>query len=122
MDGGSALKKENCELNQITKWISFDNLIINNEEKLIYLNERSVKLENYEYNILIFFLNNPDRMLTVQEIYENVWHTFFLYSSFTTVLRTVIHLQRKIESDPENPRHLKILWQKGFIFRMERRE
>lgn len=122
MAGGSDLKKENCELNQITKWTSFDNLIINNEEKLIYLNERSVKLENYEYNILIFFLDNPDRMLTVQEIYENVWHTFFLYSSFTTVLRTVIHLQRKIERDPENPRHLKILWQKEFIFRMERRE
>lgn len=122
MTGGSDLKKENYELNQNTKWISFDNLIMNNEEKRIYLNERSVKLENYEYNTLIFFLDNPDRMLTVQEIYENVWHTFFLYSSFTTVLRTVIHLQRKIEGDPENPRYLKILWQKGFIFQTEHRE
>ena len=63
-----------------------------------------LKLTPAEYNLLTFFLQNPDRPLTRDVILNSVWG----YESFPntrTVDAHVVRLRQKLEPQPDCPRH-----------------
>ncbi len=75
----------------------------------------SLHLAPREFDLLRFFLSNPDRVFSVNEIIEGVWGTEYLGEPQVLYVQ-VRSLREKIEEDPSNPRHLLTLRGVGYKF------
>jgi DNA-binding response OmpR family regulator len=53
----------------------FKNLRINQNIRQCYINDEEVDLSKQEYNLLVFFIINPDYIFSVEELMDNVWTT-----------------------------------------------
>ena len=74
-----------------------------------------LKITRAEYNLLTFFLQNPDRALTREMILNSVWG----YDSFPntrTVDAHVVRLRQKLEPSSANPRHFLTVHGVGYRF------
>ncbi len=68
-----------------------------------------------EFDLLHFFLSNPDRVFSVDEIIEGVWGNE--YQGEPQVLYVQVRsLREKIEEDPSNPKYLLTLRGVGYKF------
>jgi DNA-binding response OmpR family regulator len=77
--------------------------------------EREIRLTPAEYNLLAFFLNNPDRPLTREMILNSVWGYNFA-SNTRTVDAHILKLRQKLEVDPNVPRHFLTVHAVGYRF------
>lgn len=73
--------------------IEFETLIIDLDKKECYLDGKEVSLTKTEYNLLVFLLNNRNKVYTRREIMQNVWDTEV---SLRAVDTTVSRLRKKI--------------------------
>jgi DNA-binding response OmpR family regulator len=74
-----------------------------------------LRLTRAEYNLLTYFLQNPDRALTRELVLNSVWG----YDSFPhtrTVDAHVVRLRQKLEPDPGIPRHFLTVHGVGYRF------
>lgn len=76
---------------------------------------KKIKLSDIEYRILHFFIQNPLRYFTAEEIYSAVWGKD-CYGDVRTVLVHIHNLRKKIEMNPIAPDYLKSEWGNGYIF------
>lgn len=88
-------------------------------EKKVTLDGETVSLTPTEYDILKLLLKNPGKVFSSGEIYEEVWGEN-AYRTEATVAVHIRHLREKLELNPAEPRHLKVVWGQGY--KMERGE
>jgi DNA-binding response OmpR family regulator len=74
-----------------------------------------LKFTPAEYNLLCFFLHNPDRPLTRDMILNSVWGYEF-FPNTRTVDAHVVKLRQKLEPDPNTPRHFLTVHGVGYRF------
>lgn len=72
-----------------------------------------VGLTPKEYGILRFLMENPGQVFSPKEIYSAVWKDD-AFGAEGTVAVHIRHLREKIEINPEQPRHLKVVWGQGY--------
>lgn len=53
--------------------MEFKNLVINENEKLCYIDNNPVNLTRSEYNLLLFFLSNKNKVFSRKELIDNAW-------------------------------------------------
>jgi DNA-binding response OmpR family regulator len=53
--------------------IIFEKLIVNTTEKSVRVNKKDVVLTKKEYDLLLYFLSNIDRVVTKESIAEHLW-------------------------------------------------
>jgi DNA-binding response OmpR family regulator len=97
------------------KILSFADVEVNLERRVVSRRGTDVKFTPAEYNLLTFFLQNPDRPLSRDMILNSVWG----YESFPntrTVDAHVVRLRQKLEADPNCPRHFITLHKVGYRF------
>jgi DNA-binding response OmpR family regulator len=85
------------------------------ERRIVTNRGEPVKVTPAEYNLLTYFLQNPDRPLTRDMILNSVWG----YESFPntrTVDAHVVRLRQKLEADPNLPRHFLTVHGVGYRF------
>lgn len=85
------------------KILQFGDATIDFERRIVLRSGEPVKLTPAEYNLLTYFLSNPDRPLTRDMILNSVWG----YESFPntrTVDAHVVKLRQKLELDPNTPK------------------
>lgn len=75
--------------------IEFDKLVIDLDKKECYLDNQEVSLTKTEYNLLVFFLTNRNKIYTRKEIMQNVWGTEVSPRAVDT---TISRLRKKIGS------------------------
>lgn len=73
-----------------------------------------VGLSVKEYKLFKFLVENPDRVFTKQQIYENVWEDG--YYDENTLMVYINHLRNKIEDTPEKPVYIKTVWGIGYKY------
>ena len=74
-----------------------------------------VKLTPLEFRILALLMENPNRVFSIEEIYEKVWNE----PAFRNVDTVTVHIRRireKIEINPKEPKYLKVVWGIGYKF------
>lgn len=81
--------------------------------KEVRLMGEKVGLTPKEYGILKFFLEHPGQVFSPAEIYHAVWEET-AYGAEGTVAVHIRHLREKLEINPEQPRHLKVVWGQGY--------
>jgi DNA-binding response OmpR family regulator len=74
-----------------------------------------LKFTPAEYNLLCFFLHNPDRPLTRDMILNSVWGYEF-FPNTRTVDAHVVKLRQKLEPDPNSPKHFLTVHGVGYRF------
>lgn len=83
-------------------------------------NGRLLKLSAREYELLCYFIQNANCILTEDQIYDGAWKVDKDYHSglYTPISR----LRQKIEPDPQNPVYLLTVRGMGYYFRPYRVE
>jgi len=97
------------------KVLHFGDVEIDLERRLVFRRSEEVRMAPAEYNLLVYFLQNPDRPLTRDMILNSVWG----YESFPntrTVDAHVVKLRQKLEPDPSAPRHFLTVHGVGYRF------
>src|SRR4051812_39427049 len=74
-----------------------------------------VKLTPAEYKLLLFFLHNPDRIVTRDQILNAVWG-YEAYPNTRTIDAHVVRLRHKLEPQPNVPRHFITVHGVGYRF------
>ncbi len=95
--------------------VTFSDISVDLERRVVTRRGVAVKLTPAEYNLLTFFLQNPDRPLTRDQILNSVWG-YESYPNTRTVDAHVVHLRQKLESDPAAPRHFLTVHAIGYRF------
>jgi DNA-binding response OmpR family regulator len=97
------------------KVAQFGDITVDFERRVVARHGESLKMTPAEYNLLTYFLSNPDRALTRDMILNSVWG----YESFPntrTVDAHVVKLRQKLEGDPNTPRHFLTVHGVGYRF------
>ena len=70
-------------------------------------------LTRTEYDILKLLMQHPGQVFSPNEIYEKVWNDN-PFRNENTVAVHIRHLREKVEYNPAEPRHLKVVWGRGY--------
>ena len=81
----------------------------------VYARGEKIELTNKEYELLYFFISNPNRVFGKDALYERIWG-MDAAGDVKTVVVHVNRLRDKIERDPQNPAHLQTVWGAGYRF------
>lgn len=73
-----------------------------------------VELTGREYELLLFLLKNPDRVISRDEMLRDVWG--WSAGDASTVTVHIRRLREKIEADPRDPVYLRTEWGTGYRF------
>jgi len=84
-------------------------------KRVVYLRGELVKLTRTEYELLAYLINNIGKVLSHNEILQNVWGPE--YGGESEYVRVFIgQLRRKIEDDPSNPQFIVTVPRIGYRF------
>jgi DNA-binding response OmpR family regulator len=98
-----------------TKVIAFGDVEVDLSRRVVLKKNEETKLTRAEFNLLTYFLHNPDRVLSRDMILNSVWG----YESFPntrTVDAHVVRLRQKLEPDSTMPRHFVTVHGVGYRF------
>lgn len=84
------------------------------DSQTVIKNGKEISLSSKEFALLCLFMENPDTLLTKQEIFAKVWKSET--SDDNTILVYIKRLRDKIEDNPSRPVHLTTVWGKGYKF------
>lgn len=98
------------------KWIVFETLKVSTEFNEVWIGDREINLTEMEYRILRLMVQNPQKIFTIQNIYESLWEEPFVYTSGNTVMVHIRKLRLKIEENPQKPQVIQTVWGKGYRF------
>jgi len=85
------------------------------ERRVVLRKGEELRFTPAEYNLLCFFLHNPDKPLTRDLILNSVWGYEF-FPNTRTVDAHVVKLRQKLEPDPNTPRHFLTVHGVGYRF------
>ena len=102
-------------VNSETKVLGFGDVEVDIDRRATLRRGRELKLTPAEYNLLLYFLHNPDRALTRDVILNSVWG-YESYPNSRTVDAHVVRLRQKLEPDPNVPRHFLTVHGVGYRF------
>ncbi|MEG0320194.1 MAG: response regulator transcription factor, partial [Niameybacter sp.] len=80
----------------------------------VTLDGEMLKLTPTEYKILYYLMKNMGQVLSMHQIYENVWQEV-AYAPENTVAVHIRRLREKIEINPKDPKYLKVVWGSGYM-------
>ncbi|NOW05439.1 response regulator transcription factor [Clostridium beijerinckii] len=93
--------------------ICIDGLVINTATREVFVDDKFVRLTPREFEILKVLATNIGRVLSTEQIYENVWDEPF-FNSDNTVAVHIRNIREKIEINPKEPKYIKLVWGVGY--------
>ena len=93
--------------------LSIGGVELNRKTKVVTLDGNEISLTPTEFKILELFMSYPGEVFSPNAVYERIWKND-PYGTENIVAVHVRHLREKIEYDPANPRHLKVVWGQGY--------
>lgn len=90
-----------------------DDLEINDVKRVVSVGGREVYLTPIEYKILRLLVKESGKVLSIGQIYEAIWNMQPVGVENTIAVH-IRHIREKIESNPKEPRYLKVVWGNGY--------
>ncbi|MCJ1655619.1 response regulator transcription factor [Staphylococcus sp. NRL 16/872] len=100
---------------------TYHNLKINFNSMEVYVNNALVNLTNREYQLLTYLINNKNRVLTKDQLYTKVWG-YDTGVDDNTLMVHIRTLRKKIETNPNEPKMIKTVRGKGYMFKEDAHE
>ncbi|EQB36287.1 MULTISPECIES: response regulator transcription factor [Virgibacillus] len=96
--------------------IRIKGLHIDLNSRRLFVNEEEKELRAKEFDLLILFASNPDRVFAKEELFERIWG-IDSFGDITTVTVHIRKLREKVEEDPSNPKYIQTIWGVGYRFK-----
>ncbi|NFF37774.1 response regulator transcription factor [Clostridium botulinum] len=93
--------------------ITVGGIELNKESKEVFVDGDNIRLTPLEFKILTLLMDNPNRVFSIEEIYERVWNEP-VFNNVDTVTVHIRRIREKIEINPKEPRYLKVVWGIGY--------
>jgi DNA-binding response OmpR family regulator len=81
----------------------------------VFRDGEPVLLTAHEIKLLQYFVENSDRVITREELLNDVWH-YTSYPTTRTVDNHVMKLRQKLEADPARPVYFRTMHGIGYKF------
>lgn len=89
-------------------------LSVDKKNKTVTISGEPKKLTSMEFSLLCYLIENPDRLITKAELFDNVWKDKF--TSDGTLNVHIRKLREAIEEDPKNPLRIVTVWKEGYKY------
>lgn len=94
----------------------FGKIKVDFEHYIAYDNQdEQIDMTYKEFEILKFFMQNKGRTVSRDELLDKVWG-YEIYPTSRTVDNHIVKLRKKIESDPEKPKHILTVYGIGYKY------
>jgi len=110
------LRRSEVDLEQRDESITIGEITIDRSRQRLMVRGEVVALAPKEFRLLHVLMENRGRIVTRQMLLEKVWGYDF-EGEHQTISVHIRWLREKIESDPNNPRHIITVRSRGYMFR-----
>lgn len=90
-------------------------LHVDYENRTIEVKGKKMVLGNMEFRILTFFMDHPNEYYSSKELYKKLWGKPSLGDT-RTVLVHIHNLRKKLETNPTDPKIIKSVAGRGYVF------
>lgn len=88
--------------------------VVSLDGRSVYKDGQTIEVTETEAEIIRYLLEHRGQPVSVENIYEDVWHEKYMPSSTNTVMVHILNLRKKLELDPANPTLIRTVWGKGY--------
>lgn len=92
--------------------ISYKGICINKNSYEVYLEDEKIELSTREFQILDYMMENPNLVLTREQIYNAVWN----YGDFGDINTVTVHIKKLREKIDKDNKYIKTVWGIGYKF------
>ena len=94
--------------------LAFSGLVLNKEKHECQLNERSLSLTPTEFSILWVLCENRGKVVSSEDLFQQVWGEKYFGNSNNTVMVHIRHLREKMKDSSDHPKYIKTVWGVGY--------
>lgn len=94
--------------------IDFGGLVLNKSSHECVYNEVPLTLTPIEFDILWLLCENRGKVISSEELFENVWHEKYYKNSNNTVMVHIRHLREKMSGPTGKSDFIKTVWGVGY--------
>ncbi|MGD6940465.1 response regulator transcription factor [Cytobacillus gottheilii] len=95
--------------------LMFGDLIIEKEQCTVKKGGKEITLSTKEFLLLCFLAENPNRVFSLERIFDKIWGEESL-GDYRTVMVHISNLRKKIEKDPSKPEFILTVRGLGYKF------
>jgi two-component system, OmpR family, alkaline phosphatase synthesis response regulator PhoP len=100
---------------RVTERFSFGDVKVDFTKMELWRNGELVPMTSQEFKVLKFMIQNAERVLSREELLNQVWG-YRNYPSTRTVDNHILRLRQKLEKDSTNPLHFRTVHSAGYKF------
>jgi len=93
--------------------LKYKNIVLDNEAKEVFVNNKLLSLTFREFEILELLLSNPKKVFTRGNIFEAVWNDEFLGDE-NTINVHISNLRSKLSKEDSEIKYIQTVWGIGF--------
>ena len=97
-----------------SEMLSVGKLLLNKNDMTLTVNGSSSRLPSLEYKLLLYFMENPDRVVSKDELFQKVWQDAVTGDGTLNV--HIFRLREKIEKNISKPEVITTVYRTGYIF------
>lgn len=94
--------------------IVFSGLVLDKDKHECILNEKSLSLTPTEFSILWVLASNRGRVVSSEDLFQEVWGDKYFTNNNNTVMVHIRHLREKMNDSAEHPKYIKTVWGVGY--------
>ncbi|WP_321329421.1 response regulator transcription factor [uncultured Ilyobacter sp.] len=102
------------ELQTSSRKITRVPFVLNIDTYQLFKDGEEIFLSSKEIMLMKFFMENPNRVFTKEQLYEKVWNNTIIDNN--SIMVYIRHLRKKIENDSKNPEYIQTVWGIGYKF------
>lgn len=88
-------------------------LLIDKAGRSVHKDGTTIELTAKEFDLLLFFAENPGKVFTKKQIYRAVWNDEYAFDD-NNIMVHIRRLRKKIEDNPESPKYILTVWGVGY--------
>ena len=111
-----ALLRRSDNFNQADTELSSNGITVRLLKSEVYKNNEQVDVTAGEYRLLCLFMENPDQVLSPEQILNRLWDCDENYIDNNSLTVYIRRLRTKIEDDPGNPKRIVTVRRMGYTW------
>ena len=89
-------------------------LVVDSKRRCVTVNGEEKRLTGMEFKLLLYLVQNPERLITKAELFEKVWEDRFTADNTLNV--HIRKVREAIERDSQKPAYIVTVWREGYRF------
>ena len=90
--------------------ITIGALTIDQDNHQCLLNNENLSLTPTEFSILWLLCENKGKVVTVDQIFQDLWGEKYYTNSSSSIMVHIRHLREKMDDSAENPKYIQTVW------------